>query len=76
MGWQSVFQDIIRRSPTLRYVTAVSAFTCSRMRPDGFGGMAVVITAAEVIGKSTGDIVHDFLNEAIPGWADEPAKAG
>jgi len=75
MCWQSVFQDIIRRSPTLRYVTAVSAFTCSRMRPDGFGGMAVVITASDVMGKSTGDIVEDFLNEAVPDWAAEPARA-
>ena len=72
--WEAIFQDIIRRSPVLRYVTAVSAFTCSRMRPDGFGGMAVLITASDVMGKSTNDIVEDFLNEAVPGWADEPAQ--
>jgi hypothetical protein len=47
--WESIFQDIVRRSVTLRYVTAVSAFTCSRMRPDGFGGMAVLITPSAVI---------------------------
>ena len=41
MSWEAIFQDIVRRSATLRYVTAVSAFTCSKMRPDGFGGMAV-----------------------------------
>jgi hypothetical protein len=73
--WQSVFQDIVRRSDTLRYVTAISAFTCSKMRPDGFGGMAVLITASEVMGKSTGDIIEDFLNEAVPAWADEPARS-
>jgi hypothetical protein len=73
--WQSIFQDIVRRSSTLRYVTAVSAFTCSKMRPDGFGGMAVLITASEVMGKSTGDIIEDFLNEAVPDWADEPARS-
>ena len=73
--WQSIFQDIVRRSPTLRYVTAVSAFTCSKMRPDGFGGMAVVITADAVMGKSTSDIVEDFLNEAVPDWAGSPALA-
>ena len=28
-----------------------------------------------VIGKSTSDIIEDFLNEAVPGWADEPARA-
>jgi hypothetical protein len=73
-SWEAIFQDIIRRSATLRYVTAVSAFTCSKMRPDGFGGMAVVITASSVMGKSTGDILEDFLKEAVPGWADEPGK--
>jgi hypothetical protein len=74
-SWEAIFQDIIRRSPTLRYVTAVSAFTCSKMRPDGFGGMAVLITADTVMGKSTSDIVEDFLNEAVPDWAAETPKA-
>jgi hypothetical protein len=74
MSWQSVLQDIVRRSASLRYITAVSAFTCSKMRPDGFGGMAVLITPSAVMGKSTNDIVEDLLNEAVPGWTDEPAK--
>jgi hypothetical protein len=73
-SWEAIFQDVIRRSPTVKYVTAVSAFTCSKMRPDGFGGMAVLITADNVMGKSTSDIVEEFLNEAVPGWADEPPK--
>ena len=69
-SWQSMFQDIVRRSHTLRYVTAVSAFTCSKMRPDGFGGMAALITPAAVVGKSTSDIIEDFLAEA---HLDEPS---
>ena len=73
-SWEAIFQDIIRRSPTLRYVTAETAFTCSKMRPDGFGGMAVVITASAVMGKSTTNILQDFLNKAVPGWAGEPAR--
>jgi hypothetical protein len=64
MSWESISQDVVRRSPSLRYVTALSAFTCSRMRPDGFGGMAVLITANAVVGKSTSDIIEDFLAEA------------
>jgi hypothetical protein len=52
----------------LQYITAVSAFICSKMRPDGFGGMAMLITADTVMGKSTNDIVEDFLNEALPNW--------
>ena len=70
MVWESIFQDIVRRSASLRYVTAVSAFTCSKMRPDGFGGMAVLITASNVMGKSTSDIIGDFLQEAVPDAAD------
>ena len=66
-SWESIFQDIVRRSKTLRYVTAVSAFTCSKMRPDGFGGMAILITPTAVMGKSTSDIIQDFLTEALPG---------
>jgi hypothetical protein len=72
--WESILQDIVRRSATLRYVTAVSAFTCSKMRPDGFGGMAVLITGSDVMGKSTNDIIQDFLNEAVPDGLDEPGK--
>lgn len=68
-SWESIFQDIVRRSATLRYVTAVSSFTCSKMRPDGFGGMAVLITATAIVGKSTSDIIEDFLAEA---HLDEP----
>lgn len=62
-SWEFIFQDIIRRSSTLRYVTAVTSFTCSKMRPDGFGGMAALITADAILGKSTSDILEDFLAE-------------
>jgi hypothetical protein len=63
-SWEFILQDIVRRSPTLDHVTVVSAFTCTKMRPDGFGGMAVLITADAIRGKSTNDILEDFLAEA------------
>jgi hypothetical protein len=62
-SWEFIFQDVVRRSATLRYVTAVTSFTCSKMRPDGFGGMAILITADAILGKSTNDILEDFLAE-------------
>jgi hypothetical protein len=62
-AWELILQDIVRRSPTLDYVTVVSAFTCTKMRPDSFGGMAVLITADSIKGKSTNDILEDFLAE-------------
>jgi hypothetical protein len=51
-SWEFIFQDVVRRSRSLRYVTAVSSFTCSKMRPDAFGAMAVLITPSAVVGKS------------------------
>jgi len=62
-SWEFIFQDIVRRSSTLRYVTALTSFTCSKMRPDGFGGMAVLITEDAILGKSTNDILEDLLAE-------------
>jgi hypothetical protein len=56
-----ILQDIVRRSETLDYVTLVSAFTCSKMRPDGFGGMATLITADTIRGKSTSDFLEELL---------------
>jgi hypothetical protein len=70
-SWELIFQDIVRRSRSLRYVTALSSFTCSQMRPDGFGGSAVLITANAIVGKSTSDMIQDFLAEA---HLDEPAR--
>lgn len=66
-SWEFIFQDIVRRSSSLRYVTAVTSFTCSKMRADGFGGMAVLITADAIKGKSTHDILEDFLSEEETG---------
>lgn len=63
-GWQFLFQDIIRRSCTITAVTVKMAFTCSRMRPDGFGGMAMLITANAVMAKSTGELLDEFAAEA------------
>ena len=48
-SWEFIFQDIIRRSGTIPHVVVTTSFTCSRMRPDGFGGMITVITADEML---------------------------
>ena len=41
-------------------------------RPDGFSGMAVLITPSAVIGKSTSDVIEDFLAEAFTDGAADP----
>jgi hypothetical protein len=66
-SWEYLLQDIVRRSPTLRYITVVTAFTCSKMRADGFGGAALFITADAVKGHSTDEFLADCLSE----FADE-----
>lgn len=65
-SWERILQDIVRRSRTLRYVSAVSSFTCSRMRPDGFGGAVVVISADAILGKSTIDLLEEFIEQVAP----------
>jgi hypothetical protein len=69
-SWEFIFQDIVHRSRTLVHVTAVTSSTCSEMRRDGFGGMAVLITAATIAGESTQDILSDVLDQAAQTNAD------
>lgn len=64
-SWEFILQDIVRRSSTLKYVSAVSSFTCTRMRPDGFGGAVVVISADSIFGKSTNDLLEEFIEQAV-----------
>ena len=66
ISWEAILQDIVRRSSTLKYVSAVSSFTCSRMRADGFGGAVVVITADAILGKSTNDLLEEFIDQVVP----------
>jgi hypothetical protein len=63
-SWEFFLQDIVRRSRTLTYISVVTAFTCSKMRPDAFGGMAVLITPDAIVGKSTGDFLEDMISES------------
>ena len=56
-----VLQDIVRRSKgELPYVSIAYAYTCSKMRPDGFGGMGVIITPARVLYRSIYDFFENF----------------
>lgn len=62
--WPDVLQDIVRRAPGLDHLTVTMAFTCSKMRPDGFGGMAMLITAEIVRWGSTSTLFDRFYQEA------------
>ena len=61
VSWEVIFQGIVRCSTRLRYITVTTAFTCSKMRADGFGGMALFITADAVKGCSTTEFLSDCL---------------
>jgi len=60
IGFEGIFQDIVQRS-ALDYVEVEAAWTCSKMRPDGFGGAATLITADDIETVSTAG----WLEEAI-----------
>lgn len=71
-----IFQDIIRRSATLSHVIVTSALTCSKMRPDGFGGMVMVITADKMLSSSTHEIECELLDRAQYGELGCPPGFG
>lgn len=64
ISWDRMLQDIVRRSATIHEIEVTASFTCSKMRPDGFGGSAMLITADAIRYKSTTDIFEEFWNEA------------
>ena len=63
-GWDRIFQDIVRRSATIEEIVVATAFTCTKMRPDGFGGSVMLITEDAIRYRSTTDMLEEFWNEA------------
>jgi hypothetical protein len=63
-SFEFLFQSIIRRSSTLKYILVITSFTCTKMRPDGFGGMATVVTDDTISCKTTHDIIAELLEDA------------
>lgn len=62
--FSTVLQSIVKRNrDRLPYVTAESGFTCSKMRPDGFGGASWLITPDEIAFQSTGEWLEAELEE-------------
>jgi hypothetical protein len=72
------FQKIIRRSSgELLWISKESAYTCSKMRPDGFGGGAIFITADDIQYSFTGQWLEERISETEtgnigPGTDDPP----
>ena len=62
IGYEGIFQDIVRRCNALDDVEVVAAWTCTKMRSDGFGGMATLITADAIETMSTASFLDEVRN--------------
>lgn len=59
IGYEGIFQDIVKRCEGLDDIEVVAAWTCNKMRPDGFGGMATLITTDAIETMSTASFLDD-----------------
>ncbi|MGO9365474.1 MAG: hypothetical protein ACLP02_18810 [Rhodomicrobium sp.] len=60
-----ILQDVVRRArDTLPYITIAASFTCNKMRKDGFGGMALILTPARILFQSTNDYLEKFIGRS------------
>lgn len=66
IGYEGIFQDIVKRCDALDDVEVVAAWTCTKMRPDGFGGMATLITADAIETMSTASFLDEVRNRLRP----------
>lgn len=73
-SWEFLLQNITQRSATLRYITAITSYMCSRMLPDGFGGAALFITSDSILGQSTHEFLADCLADIAADPADRPGR--
>lgn len=63
-GFEPIFQDIIGRSKRLDHVQIMTAWIATKMCGDGFGGMAMFITADTVETMSTATFLEAALARA------------
>jgi hypothetical protein len=72
-----VFQAIIKRSlGRLPYVCLETALTCGKMRPDGFGGTAEIITESQAQFINTGRWLHEMIALVESGLPLQPTPGG
>lgn len=67
LGGAGIFQSIVRRCEGLSAVVITSAWTCTKMRPDGFGGGVTVVTADHILSGSTAQMECELLDRAETG---------
>lgn len=74
--WIDILQEIVRRSATLTFIAIETGFNCSKMRPDGFGGSALVITADTIDAMSTSQFIDETLARRLGAAAEPLSEAG
>lgn len=75
LGEANILQAIVRRCEQLDHVTITSAWTCTKMRPDGFGGGITVVTAERILSSSTIQMEGELLDRAEYGDLDKDGDA-
>ena len=65
--WDLAFQDIVQRSASVEHLEVITSFTCTKMRPDGFGGAITVITPTAILWASTDQMARELLDRAEHG---------
>lgn len=64
VSFEGILQDVVKRS-ALDYIEVESAWSCSRMRPDGFGGAAILITVDDIQSVSTSGWLEEAIASAV-----------
>lgn len=62
LEYETILQDVVRRS-AIDFVEIMSAWTCSKMRPDGFGGAASLVAADKIACMSTGQFIEEEIGK-------------
>jgi hypothetical protein len=76
LGWPNILQDVVRRSTTLDEIVIHTAFTCSKMFADGFGGSVMRITAGGIQYASTDEMLATMRSAGAQFASDEYAADG
>ena len=63
-GWVEILEAVVARSKTIDEIVVTAAFTCSKMRPNGFGGSVMRISKERTQYASTHDMLHTMRTDA------------
>lgn len=72
--WDRIFQDIVKRSATLDYISVVMVFTSAKILRDGLGGLTILITASQIRCKLLDEVLMDFMADAEQNGEIKPIK--